>query len=102
MFSKGRVSKANQPDRRPGSLRAVVAALAFSLLTALSVDADALVVTTTADSGAGSLRKAIDDAIPGDTISFNLSGCPCTITLTSGALVIDANLTINGPEAPTS
>jgi len=100
MFNKGGVSKANRPDRRPGSVgRAVVAALAFSLLIALSVDAHALVVTTTADSGAGSLRQAIADAVSGDTITFNLVGCPCTITLTSGALVIDADLTINGPGA---
>jgi CSLREA domain-containing protein len=56
-------------------------------------------VTTTADSGAGSLRKAIADAADGDTINFNLSGCPCTITLTTGQLVIGKNLTIKGPGA---
>jgi CSLREA domain-containing protein len=56
-------------------------------------------VTTTADSGAGSLRKAIADAASGDTINFNLSGCPCTITLTSGELLINKNLTIQGPGA---
>src|SRR5262245_31450506 len=53
-------------------------------------------VTTTADSGGGSLRQAITDAATGDTIDFNLS-YPATITLTSGHLAISKNLTINGP-----
>ena len=53
-------------------------------------------VTNTNDSGAGSLRQTILDAnatTADDTITFNISGCPngvCTITLTSGELVIDA------------
>jgi hypothetical protein len=53
-------------------------------------------VTSTADSGTGSLRQAITDAVAGDVITFNLSGCPCTITLTSGELVINKDLTIDG------
>lgn len=53
-------------------------------------------VTTTADDGAGSLRQAIADAASGDTIDFNLSGCPCTITLTTGQLLINKDLTIQG------
>jgi hypothetical protein len=54
-------------------------------------------VTTTADSGAGSLRDAIAQAnstSEDDTIDFNItSGCSggvCTITLTSGTLVINS------------
>jgi hypothetical protein len=58
-----------------------------------------LTVTNTNDGGAGSLRQAIADAASGDTIFFNLSNCPCTITLTTGELVVDKNLTINGPGA---
>src|SRR5262245_18503601 len=53
-------------------------------------------VTNTNDSGAASLRQALADAAPGDKIGFNLPGCPCTITLTSDALVINKSLTIQG------
>jgi hypothetical protein len=69
--------------------KANAAALPFATLT----------VTNTNDSGAGSLRQAIADAASGDTIDFNLSNCPCTITLTSGELVINKNLIITGPGA---
>src|SRR6266699_2037961 len=51
-------------------------------------------VTTTADSGPGSLRAAIASAAPGDTISFSVTG---TISLTSGELSITTPLTIAGP-----
>ncbi|HMV86365.1 MAG TPA: putative Ig domain-containing protein [Blastocatellia bacterium] len=56
------------------------------------------VVTTNADSGAGSLRQAILDACSGGTITFNLAA-NSTIKLTSGELVIDKNLNIQGPGA---
>lgn len=54
------------------------------------------VVTSLADSGAGSLRQVVTDALPGSTITFGVNG---TITLTSGAIGINKNLTINGPGA---
>ena len=57
-----------------------------------------LTVTSTADGGPGSLRQAIADAAPGDTIDFAVTGA---ITLTSGTLSISKNLTISGPGAAT-
>ncbi len=55
------------------------------------------VVSSTADSGPGSLREAIADAQDGDTITVNLGSGPHTITLTSGGLGITNNITITGP-----
>src|SRR5436190_4264483 len=56
----------------------------------------AATVTTTADDGPGSLRDAIANAAPGETINFASGG---TITLTSGELLIDKDLIISGPGA---
>ncbi|HUK90256.1 MAG TPA: hypothetical protein VLZ81_07635, partial [Blastocatellia bacterium] len=55
------------------------------------------VVTTNADSGAGSLRQAIADACPGSTITFATT-VVSPITLAS-ELTIDEDLTIQGPGA---
>ena len=60
-----------------------------------SAQAAALVVTNTNDSGAGSLRQAMIDAVSGDTITFDPALAGQTITLSS-TLTIDKNLTING------
>jgi uncharacterized repeat protein (TIGR01451 family) len=57
------------------------------------------VVTTNADSGAGSLRQAISDACVGSTITFDTTQFASPITLTSGELLIDKDLTITGPGA---
>lgn len=70
----------------------------FLLTSAMPVFAATITVSNTNDSGAGSLRQAIANANPGDIIDFNLT-YPATITLTSGLLIIDKNLTIGGPGA---
>jgi hypothetical protein len=59
-----------------------------------------ITVTSNADSGIGSLREAITSAQLGDTIQFDPTLANQTITLTSGQLVVDKDLTIDGAEAP--
>ncbi len=56
-------------------------------------DLATITVTNNADSGAGSLRNAIASASSGDIITFNAG---MTITLTTGQLTINKNLTIEG------
>ncbi|MFZ4791165.1 MAG: InlB B-repeat-containing protein [Candidatus Competibacteraceae bacterium] len=74
--------------------------ISLGLFSSLSIaQAATFTVTTTADSGAGSLRQAILDAntAPGaDTISFSPGGGG-TIYLSSGEIPISGELTINGP-----
>ena len=55
-------------------------------------------VVNTNDSGAGSLRAAIESAGSGDIIVFSLT-YPAVIRLTSGSLTINTDLTIAGPGA---
>ena len=61
------------------------------------LDQATITVTSTADSGAGSLRAAIAAANAGDTIQFDAALNGQTITLTSAELLINKNLTISGP-----
>jgi hypothetical protein len=70
-------------------------------LIALSTQAATISVTNTTDSGGGSLRQALADAVDGDTINFNSSLNGQTITLTSGELLVDKSVTISGPGANT-
>ena len=73
--------------------------------TATTIGADAAnsvsltlmpVVSTKADSGAGSLRYALADASAGDTITFLPSALPA-ITLSSAIVITTNNLVISGP-----
>jgi hypothetical protein len=63
------------------------------------------VVTTSADSGVGSLREAIANACPGTTITFDVSAPAPTvaspIALTGSALTLIRDVTISGPGAST-
>ena len=65
----------------------------------LSGECLAISVTSTNDSGVGSLRAAILAAAAGDTIQFDPSLNGKTINITSGALEISKPLTIQGPGA---
>jgi predicted outer membrane repeat protein len=68
-------------------------------LIAPSTQAATITVTNTNDSGAGSLRQALADAVNGDTINFNPSLNGQTIMLTNGELLVTRNVAINGPGA---
>ncbi|MDQ5839345.1 MAG: DUF4214 domain-containing protein, partial [Acidobacteriota bacterium] len=70
----------------------------FAAKFAASLPAGSRLVVNAEDSGFGTLRQAIADAVPGDTISFDLVQ-GSMITLTSGELVIDKSLSIVGPGA---
>jgi len=66
----------------------------WAILTALvvaPVHAATISVSSSADSGAGSLRQAISDAIAGDTIQLSSA-----VTLTSDQLTVTKNLSITG------
>jgi hypothetical protein len=77
-----------------------VVSASLLLFGANGAAAATITVTSTADSGAGSLRQAILDAASGDTINFSLPA-DSTITLTSAELAITKSLTITGPGADT-
>ena len=53
-------------------------------------------MSSVADSGPGSLRQAIADAVAGDTVRLEVTG---TIKLISAPLIIAKDLTIQGPGA---
>jgi hypothetical protein len=78
------------------SLRWTAICLALLCTIAMPAYSAIIPVTNTADTGAGTLRQALSDAMDGDTIDFSVTG---TITLTSGELVVHTSVMINGPGA---
>ena len=80
-------------------MRDVRFAVIGALLCAMATQAHAATITVANgnDSGTGSLRQAISDASPGDTINF--APTVTSISLLTGELLIDKNLTITGPGA---
>lgn len=93
----------NQLHCRSLFLRLAAAlALCSGLLTASPLQpahAGTWTVTSTADSGAGTLRQAILDASAGDTITFDSTMAAQTITLAS-TLTIDKSLILDATAAP--
>src|SRR5258708_19443171 len=73
--------------------------LALFCSLSMSAYADIITVTNTNDSGPGSLRQALADAIDGDTINFDPALNGQTILLTTAELGIVKSVTISGPGA---
>ena len=87
------------PIRRTLSAISIILSIVIALAAFGAPAAAATIsVTSTNDGGAGSLRQAIANAAPGDTITFSLPA-NSSVTLTSGELLINKNLTISGPGA---
>ena len=85
--------------RRSFHAFAVMSLAALSvLLSSAAAFGNTVTVANTNDSGPGSLRAAVDNAGPGDTIVFSLA-YPAVISLTTGTLTINSHLTIVGPGA---
>jgi hypothetical protein len=57
-------------------------------------------VSSTADSGPGSLRKALGSMCMVETVHFSPALAGQTITLLSGPLTLGKNVTIDGSAAP--
>ncbi len=61
---------------------------------------ETVTVQNTADSGAGSLRKALGTVCVGGTVNFSDTLAGQTITLLSGPLTLGKNVTVDGSAAP--
>src|SRR5947208_391544 len=79
-------------------MKTFLTGIALLLINTVATFGLTLTVTNHDDGGPGSLRDAIANSAPGDTIVFDLP-FPDTITLTSGELLIQNDLTITGPGA---
>jgi hypothetical protein len=79
-----------------------IATASLALLCAMtfSLRAATYFVTSTSDSGPGSLRALLGFVSDGDVI--DLSGVPGTIVLTSGELLVLTSVTLLGPESGTT
>ncbi len=79
------------------NIKATPICLILACALTISAPATTIVVRNTNDNGPGSLRQALADVNDGDTIdATEVSG---TITLTSGQLLVDKSVTINGAGA---
>ena len=83
--------------RRVSNIKAATICLILACALTISAHATTIIVSNTNDNGPGSLRQALVDANDGDTI--DATGVSGTITLTSGQLLVDKSVTINGAGA---
>jgi hypothetical protein len=75
-------------------IKSVAIAIVLVGAAAISARATTITVTNTNDSGAGSLRQALASANDGDTI--DATGVSGVITLTTGELLVEKSVAING------
>jgi hypothetical protein len=83
--------------KRVISIKAPGICLSLTCAVTIFANPSTIVVTNTNDNGQGSLRQALADAQNGDTI--DATGISGVITLTSGQLLVDKSVTINGAGA---
>src|SRR3954467_11894947 len=97
---KNAMKRHSDSQFKPSRFRAAIAIICWSLCALSAASGATITVTSTSDSGPGSLRQAIKDAAAGDTINFSLPANGI-INLTTDELLIDKSLTITGPGANT-
>ncbi len=78
------------------SLTKNISLIALLCCTLSFAFANTEIVMNTNDSGAGSLRQAVVDAMPGDTITFDASLDMDTIKLTTGEITLSEDIVIIG------
>ena len=79
------------------SINAATICLTLACTLTISAHATTIIVSNSNDNGPGSLRQALVDANDGDTI--DATGISGVITLTTGQLLVDKSVTINGAGA---
>jgi hypothetical protein len=107
LLSLLRASHKTNLKRIAATALALIAALTVVVAPAASAAGGSITVTNQNDSGPGSLRQAIADAAPGDTVIVPAgpagpAGLPTPYVLSSGELVISKTLTIAGAGATTT
>ncbi len=83
--------------RGPGVAHRILFLSILASLLSLGTPGSTIVVTSSADAGAGSLRQAVAESLAGDAITF--SPVILRVDLSSGEIVIDKGLDIRGPSA---
>jgi hypothetical protein len=92
-------SRARHGDEKTSRVLFLALVAGVLLFRLAAANGATLTVFNSNDSGAGTLRQAIFDASSGDTINFALDPGVGGIVLYSDELLINKNLTIDGPGA---
>src|SRR5436853_4445130 len=82
---------------RVRNIKSATICLTLACVLTIPARATTVIVSNTNDNGPGSLRQALADSNDGDTI--DATGISGVITLTTGQLLVDKSVTINGAGA---